>query len=313
MERPQADDLNPDAAPAEADLFFRAGELRAFWRIVLFVGLYLPALFGVMLLLQAAPPDLQYPGTYLFGQHAVTFLVTALILRRIERKPFAWIGLGLSRHALRQVSTGILIAAVLMTVVALLEIASGAAVWRIGAPSVDLASVWIGEGAVSFFVIGFGEELLFRGYCFQSLLRGTNAWVAIVLSSSVFALMHVWNPHITLFSLVNVGLAGAFFGLAYLRAGTLWLPAGMHWAWNFFQGTIYGFPVSGLPARSLFLADAQGPSWLSGGAFGPEGGAFVTLALGAGIIIFLLPGASRRLLPAADAPPKEQETETEHA
>lgn len=313
MERPQTDGVTPREAQAGDDLFFQAGELRAFWRILLFIGLYLPVLFGVMLLLQSAPASLQFPAMYLIGQHCAAFLVTALVLRWVERKPFSWVGLGITRSAARQAAFGLLFATAMISAVAFMEIGSGMADWHPGALSIDAGLTWIGEGAVYFLVIGFGEELLFRGYCFQALLRGTNAGVAIVLSSSVFALMHVWNPHSTLFALVNVGLAGALFGLAYIRSGALWLPIGMHWAWNFFQGPVYGFPVSGIPARSILLADARGAEWLTGGAFGPEGGALVTLVMTAGILFFLLSGAHRRWIPAEALSSTEQDPESDHA
>jgi hypothetical protein len=313
MERPDVDELAPPTWSAKKDFFFHAGELRTFWRLALFTGIYLPSLFGVMLLIQLAPAFPQVPMTYMVGQHLISFLVTWVVLRLVERKPFVSVGLAPTSAGIRQAGFGLLSGAAMICAVVALQIGSGVAVWKIGVPTVGAAVSWLGEGAVYFIVVGFGEELLFRGYCFQAVIRGTNAGVAIVLSSLAFSLMHIWNPHITIFSLANVGLAGALFGLAYVRSGALWLPAGMHIAWNFFQGPLFGFPVSGIPARSILLASDRGPQWLSGGAFGPEGGAMVTMVLAAGILFFLRRDAYGRWMPEKMTTPTNQESGSDHA
>jgi membrane protease YdiL (CAAX protease family) len=81
--------------------------------------------------------------------------------------------------------------------------------------------------------------------------------------------------------MVNIGCAGVLFSVAYMKTRSLWLPFGIHFAWNFSQTTIYGFPTSGLDPtlHSLIRLTQSGPAWIVGGGFGPEGGVLATLAL----------------------------------
>jgi len=99
--------------------------------------------------------------------------------------------------------------------------------------------------------------------------------------SGLFALAHLQNPHVTLLSLTNVFLVGILFAFAYMKTRSLWLPFGMHFAWNFSQTTLFGLPTSGLldQEQVLFPTQQLGPEWISGGEFGPEGGILATLAI----------------------------------
>jgi membrane protease YdiL (CAAX protease family) len=108
---------------------------------------------------------------------------------------------------------------------------------------------------------------------------------AALLSSAFFAAAHLGNPSVTVFSLINVALAGVLFAFAYMKTRSLWLPFGIHYAWNFSQSTLYGLPTSGLltPEKTLILASQEGPDWILGGSFGPEGGILATAALVIGI------------------------------
>ena len=145
------------------------------------------------------------------------------------------------------------------------------------------------NGVVLFVLVGFGEEIVFRGYPLQLLARAWNFPAAIAAVSVAFAAVHGFNPHLTVFSLVNIFLAGVWLGTAYAVSGSLWLPAGMHFGWNFLQGTIIGFPVSGSVTRGLFLSIERGDDWITGGSFGPEGGVLATLVLCVGTGALLLP------------------------
>jgi hypothetical protein len=145
----------------------------------------------------------------------------------------------------------------------------------------------IGETlAVSILLFVFaaaGEEMLFRGYPLQTLTRAKLAWLGVFLTSVPFAAVHLRNPNVVPgFTFVNTALAGVWLAVAYLRTRSLWLPLGLHWAWNWAQASLLGLPVSGInriaPAPLLRAANA-GPDWLTGGAYGIEGGAACTIAL----------------------------------
>src|SRR5437868_5501610 len=127
------------------------------------------------------------------------------------------------------------------------------------------------------------EEILFRGYVLQTLTRANIAWLGIVLTSVPFAAAHLKNPNaVPGFTFVNTALAGLWLAVAYLRTRSLWLPFGLHWSWNWAQASLLGLPVSGIeriaPAPLLKAMNA-GPDWLTGGAYGIEGGAACTIAL----------------------------------
>ena len=112
-----------------------------------------------------------------------------------------------------------------------------------------------------------------RGYIFQNVEEWLGSAVALLITSFLFGLFHILNPNASLVAVLNVGLSGLAFGYAYLVTRRLWLPIAFHFAWNFFEGPVFGFPVSGLDMGGL-LVTGMGPdgSVITGGAFGPEAG-----------------------------------------
>jgi|SRR5689334_12287836 len=136
---------------------------------------------------------------------------------------------------------------------------------------------------VIFVIAAAAEESLFRGYALQTLTRARLVWVAVFLTSVPFAAVHLRNPNASRgFTFINTAVAGIWFCVAYLRTRSLWFPLGLHWAWNWTQASLLGLPVSGIqriaPAPLLHAMNA-GPDWLTGGAYGIEGGAACTVAL----------------------------------
>ncbi|GAA3452156.1 CPBP family intramembrane glutamic endopeptidase [Dactylosporangium matsuzakiense] len=148
-----------------------------------------------------------------------------------------------------------------------------------------------GRGSVSGAValLGFAlaacvtEELLFRGILFRIVEGWAGTWVALVLSSLLFGLSHIANPHATVWSALAVAVeAGAMLGAAYAATRTLWVPIGLHIGWNFAEGGIFGTDVSGTGGPDgLLRSTMSGPAALTGGGFGPEGSLY---ALAAGLL-----------------------------
>ena len=149
-----------------------------------------------------------------------------------------------------------------------------------------------------FILVGFYEELFSRGYHLINLAEGLNhkiigkksaLIIAIIISSVLFGLLHVTNPHANWVSTLNVSLAGVFLGFGMYFTGSLAIPIGLHITWNFFQGNIFGFPVSGASTGATLIAtQSVGPQWLMGGSFGPEAGVMGLVAMGIGIGMTLL-------------------------
>jgi membrane protease YdiL (CAAX protease family) len=111
-------------------------------------------------------------------------------------------------------------------------------------------------------------------------LAGWRGWfLGLVVSSVLFGLAHATNPSVSGLALLNIGLAGVAFALAYAVTGSLWLAIAYHFMWNFSQGPLLGLPVSGMTFETLTTATLTGPELWTGGAFGPEGGLAASLVL----------------------------------
>jgi hypothetical protein len=110
----------------------------------------------------------------------------------------------------------------------------------------------------------------------------------VVLSSAIFGVLHLGNPNSSWVSAVGILFAGLFLAFGYLTTKQLWLSIGLHIGWNFFEGVVFGFPVSGLDIYRLTRITVQGPELWTGGAFGPEAGLIVLpgMLLG-GVLIFV--------------------------
>ncbi|WP_342115382.1 CPBP family intramembrane glutamic endopeptidase [Pseudoduganella sp. OTU4001] len=215
------------------------------------------------------------------------FGLGANMLWQARRNRQRWIdamGLRLNGAALRDLLAGFLIAASAMlgifcTELRMNAIAAGAAS---GAALPELA-----QTALIKFAFTVKEELVMRCLLLAGLLlvlRGRQA-LAIGVSAVAFGLIHLSNPGATLLSVIGNSLGGVIYGLAFIKAGNVWFPVGLHFAWNFVQGPLLGFPVSGMDAGGLQRIHDLGPAWLTGGAYGPEAGAigiafrFVIIAL----------------------------------
>jgi membrane protease YdiL (CAAX protease family) len=126
------------------------------------------------------------------------------------------------------------------------------------------------------------EEIAFRGYAMQVLARGIGRWPAAAVTAVLFGLLHARNPNASLLGIMNTVLAGLMLAAAYYKARSLWLPYGIHVAWNVGLGMVLGFPLSGMNLDSLWAMSHRGSALLSGGGYGPEGGLICTVAFGAG-------------------------------
>jgi uncharacterized protein len=147
---------------------------------------------------------------------------------------------------------------------------------------------------------GIGEEILFRGVLFRIAEEGLGTWAALLISALFFGVAHIFNPNATLWSSVAIAIeAGLLFGLLYHLTRSLPVCMGLHAAWNFCQGTVYGIPVSGMKADGWLVSTRSGPDWLSGGVFGAEA-SVVAIALCSTCSAVLLLVALRRgsLVPA---------------
>ncbi len=299
--------------------FTPQGVLRLPWRLLattltwLTLTLTLSTLLVVVLVLTRAAGWLPtQPGALPAGLFALLAVVAALAtvgtLALAQRlwEPLTWDhwGLRLPRAAGRDLLLGFAAGLFMQAAVAVALYLTGSATWRASLsttpPAVLAGSVvlWL----LVFAVVAWYEEALLRGYLYTTLAHGLGPWVGAGLSAVVFGLLHADNPAFGPRAFLGIALVGLFFVL--IRRPTPWglaLPVGVHWGWNFAEGVLFGFPVSGLPVPALAQADLTGPAWWTGGAFGPEAGAVVLVALAVGWVL-LRP----RLAPPAPIPHEKE-------
>ncbi len=135
-------------------------------------------------------------------------------------------------------------------------------------------------GYLIFFIIGsLNEEIMIRGYFLSNMMDSMNQYLALFISSLLFAIMHLANAHVTFLSFINILLAGILLGVYYIHIRNLWLPIALHFSWNFFQGPVFGFEVSGVDVKGVIIQDLSGSDLWTGGEFGFEGSLIATMLM----------------------------------
>ena len=140
---------------------------------------------------------------------------------------------------------------------------------------------WIIQGAT--------EEILTRGWLLDVLITKYNIGFGLFISSILFGVLHLANPNVNYIAVINIILVGVFYGLYVIKTNDLWAVCGMHTAWNFAQGNLFGFEVSGLNVSvgSLIDLNLVGNDTITGGIFGPEAGIIATFVLLMSIVVLL--------------------------
>lgn len=275
------------------------GRLRSGWRLLIFIFVYLCLLFLLStaarlvyaIALNVAPgPNLRGLGGYLENIVFRLILLAAslgagyICTRWLEGLPWRALGLWLHLGWWRDLFVGSLIGVASLALATAIATAGGGLSFTVSgrAALLQVAQTLV-FSAVLFIVAALAEEALFRGYPLQTLTRAKLAWLAVLLTSVPFAAVHLKNPNVAAgFTFINTALAGVWFAVAYLRTRSLWFPLGIHWAWNWALGSLFGLPVSGitnLAPHPLLHGTDLGPAWLTGGSYGIEGGLACTITL----------------------------------
>lgn len=273
-----------------------AGRLRSGWRLLIFVlilvilsiffGAVTRKAFGLLVHFVPSSGVARYLENFIFR---MIFLLVALLAgfictRFLEGLP--WRALGLWFHArwARDFLLGSVIGGVSLALATAIATAGGGLSFTISprAALVQVLQTLVFSGLL-FILAALAEEALFRGYPLQTLTRANLAWLAVFLTSVPFAAIHLRNPNVAAgFTFINTALAGVWLAVAYLRTRSLWFPLGVHWAWNWALGSLFGLPVSGindLAPYPLLRGTDLGPAWLTGGSYGIEGGLACTITL----------------------------------
>jgi len=288
--------------------------LRFLWRFLIFLLIFIPivtlaqmALYflapGLVDALQTENADLQFLKGATISEWLVLagLVVTLLIIGRwVDRRPWADYGFHLGKRWWLDLLFGLFLGALLMSGIFLVEYLLGWVTIAGVFQTFDGLSFWQGIlwPVALFLAVGIFEELLSRGYLLTNFAETFNFrfWTPVValilgwlLSSSLFGLAHIGNPNTSTVSTINLVVAGLFLGLGYILTGDLAIPIGLHITWNFFQGNVFGFPVSGGSYSGVtFIAiEQKGPEMWTGGAFGPEAGLIGLTAIGIGALLIL--------------------------
>ncbi len=278
-------------------LFFNEnGRLRAGLRLIIFVFVYFGLLiaFGILaraaylvavrLSLPIAPgpyvADIVFRGMLLAAALIAGFTCTRLL----DGLPWRALGLWFHKKWFRDFVVGSLIGVLSLALATLIATLAGGLRFSVSGRDMFFQVIQtLVLSGVLFIIAALAEEALLRGYPLQTMTRAGLFAVGAVITSVLFAALHMSNPNFRLgIPALNLVIAGIWFAVAYWRTRSLWLPLGIHWAWNWALGSLFGLPVSGLTdiAPNPLLRGADlGPVWLTGGEYGVEGGIAGTVAL----------------------------------
>jgi membrane protease YdiL (CAAX protease family) len=221
----------------------------------------------------------------------VVLVLTYLFRHFLDREGFASMGFRHHRWAL-DTAFGFLLGFVLMAGIFFAEWGSGLLTIERATWDAESVTTVVGNLTLSllfFIVAGTNEEIVFRGYLIPNLRQGIGTVAAVILSSLVFGVFHALNPNVSLIAILNIALAGVVFAYAYLLSGNLWLPIAFHFSWNFFQGSVFSLPVSGIVVKGLLITHPRsGADLITGGIFGPEAGLSGFAAMAAACVFLWL-------------------------
>jgi len=218
---------------------------------------------------------------------AITILGVIIYCRNIEKRKLSTLGFRKNKFA-TEYAKGLLIGFAIFSVAVLICVFTGSL--KISGISPEFSLVLVVLYFVGYMVQGMAEEVLCRGYLLVSLSRRYSIPIAIMISSSVFALMHLGNSGVTVMAVINLILFSVFAGIIMIKQGNIWIVAGLHSMWNFVQGNLFGIQVSGLSKQNSILSSdlIQNKAVINGGTFGLEGGLAVTIVLliGIGVVLY---------------------------
>jgi len=285
-------------------VFWGPQGLRVGWRLLLAATVWLALLAAMQVGLVLIPPVRAWlvtqslatvtPAFLLFGEgpSVIAMLLAMALMAKIEGRRFADYYFPtdeiLGKRFWQGVPFGFAAASLMMGLIAALHGFSLGSLGLNAAQAVEYGGLYF----FAFLLVGLFEEAAFRGYLQATLSEATGFWPAALALSALFGLTHLANPGETKYGALMVAAFGLLSAFTLQRTGNLWFAIGMHTAWDWGETFFYSVPDSGILAYGhLYNSAFHGPTWLTGGAVGPEGSivSFVTLGLCAVAIHFLFP------------------------
>lgn len=254
------------------------------WKwMLLFIAAIMLAIIGYAILDKGSVLSIRFlHSCFTFVAAAIILSLYALLVRWIEGHWPTDLSL---RHLVPHTLLGLLVGFFFMVLVVSTIVATGSATvgWKGFMADRQL------DMFMMFLAVAVGEEMILRGVIFRWIDERWNTGVALLISAILFGWMHISNDNATWWSSLAIAIeAGLLLGAAYKWSGSLWVPIGIHWAWNYVQGNIFGLAVSGMNAgTTMLVTTANGPDIITGGAFGPEA-SIISVALGTFLTLVFL-------------------------
>lgn len=271
-------------------------------RVVLFLIAYLLLIFFSNNLLNVITIAL-FKNTdsinLLYTGICVNFFISLIVVyffrKTIDRKTFKSLGLewkGFNKERVGGFFTGILLTTVIATVLWLMQLLQ----WFI----TDVDAVGLLLVFALLILVAFFEELVFRGYILSNLMDSLPKETALFASAILFAVFHSLNPDFNVIAFINIFIAGLLLGINYIYTKNIWFAVFFHFSWNFFQGPVLGFQVSGIELPTLLQQNNKGSVLLTGGKFGLEASWLVTIAMSITVMILYFIFQKKYNTPAVD-------------
>jgi uncharacterized protein len=273
--------------------------IRAGWRFLAYwavlVGLFVAASIVVAMVAGLVYPEVLMgpPGTpeFLALNSAVLFfpsLAALLFMARFaDQTPITAFGFAVHDRWLKDFAFGVAIAAGMLALTLAGSVLFGDVQIGLSGSYGAIPAIALTLGALA--VSALSEELVFRGYPLQILMKGLGPWGSMILISCLFGLIHGRNPGATALSVLGTILAGVALAVAYMRTRSIWLPYGIHLGWNVGLSIVLGYPMSGIETESILTTQVSGSQALLGGGYGPEAGIVgMVVFLSAAIVIHRL-------------------------
>jgi len=225
----------------------------------------------------------------LFISFGLVIFVVWIWVRFFEKRLFRSIGF-VKKGALKFYLKGFFIGLIMLAIVVTLMRIVGVVSFTKSPEPINLNMIGvIILMLVGYMVQGAGEEVLARGWQFQIIGARYKPWLGAVISSIIFALLHGMNTGVSLLAVINLILFAFLLTFLILYDKNIWAACGWHTSWNWAMENIYGLKVSGTEGLGSVLdSSINGPNYLTGGDFGPEGSIFTTMVLIGGMIIILI-------------------------
>lgn len=218
------------------------------------------------------------------GGVAGALLSSLLIWKYINKRKVTALGLEFNRLHMKDFVFGLFLGGASMTLIFIALLFTGQISLKVSLLSPDF-SIYTLTFLILFIFVGFSEEIFFRGYIMKTMEdRQNSKWLLYVMSALIFSLFHGMNPNVSVFGLINIALVGLLFSYMYDATKSLSMPIGYHITWNYFQGNVFGFPVSGTDPHGLYqITTDSSVKLFTGGNFGPEGGLLATFLIMVGV------------------------------